>query len=757
MAIIGNWINGDMLEELAKEEERGDIGILVMTWDQTLETAHHEGFFSLRLTRLFRSTAMRFSKTTGAAFKWLVLDDGLLMVIRMARSEWAAERDEALTRLLFELRETAVQVFSAGKRTRKLRGKDRICGGAALIRRQDEGTDGHSAAGDRDVDLLSALLRAWRMAVTSSPCSFEIFECRKQAVRWSRERIGVRYAPIVSMQDGSLFAYEALPFNKATAEVWTPEQFFSVSEWEGELFDNDRYFREQAILAAPSGSTPVKLFVPVPAWIVFEPKLHPGDTLSKMEAAGLRPEQVVLTLVDNGTDHPGTLVAALRHYRMQGFRIALSAVGTDREAIERLIALKPDYARIKGDWIPKETRDPVGESLLQAVTSLARKEKIVLFADGLQRKEQIRPLISAGVGYGLGPWIGDSAEKPPPLDPVVTDRIRQEIRRKFRGTSGSLAELVEPVHTFSSRTPVSEIARQFETHRESHVFVIVENGQPVGLVMREKLHRMLASQFGLPLYGNRPVAKIMETQPLVADQKTPIDQLSQAAMMREPDKLYDSVIVTDAGKVKGIVSIRALLEWVTNVRMADAQWANPLTGLPGNEPIRRELSRRLDEGRPFSVIYADLDHFKGYNDRYGFHRGDDVIRFTGETLQSVVKDYCPDNSFVGHIGGDDFIVIMDSGNPVKISEDILVLFEKGISSFIDGTHGPVADRSGMLLENTGVSISLALLLCQNTDGWTPDTLAERAALLKKKAKSRSGNSLEWDMLDYQEDQAERQA
>jgi diguanylate cyclase (GGDEF)-like protein len=185
--------------------------------------------------------------------------------------------------------------------------------------------------------------------------------------------------------------------------------------------------------------------------------------------------------------------------------------------------------------------------------------------------------------------------------------------------------------------------------------------------------------------------------------------------------------------------------------MTDAQWANPLTGLPGNEPIRRELIRRLADGRPFSVWYADLDHFKWYNDQYGFHRGDDVIRFTGETLVNAVRFHAQEHSFVGHIGGDDFIVLSSSMDPEGMAQDVLKSFEEGIRTFEEEQMGPVLDRAGRPVNATGLSLSLSVLLCEATAGWTPDRLSQRSALLKKKAKQLSGNTLVLETIaDVQE-------
>jgi len=561
-------------------------------------------------------------------------------------------------------------------------------------------------------------------------------------------RFDVFYAPIASLLDGSLYGYEAVPCNRITGKQWTADRFFEVSEREGALYENERNFRERAMQGMRAAPGSVKWFLPMSACMTGDLRSGSGITLRLAESSVVRPEHIVLLLADDGAAHSDAFYAEVRQYRTQGFRIALFGIGTDRDSLDRLVALKPDYACIGREWMPDGPQDAVGVSLLQAIGALARKEKIVLLANGLNWEDQLSPLISCGVGYAQGAWIGPACSSPAGIDSTVAKRIRQEVRRRFRGPSGILSELIEPALMRLSGTTVSSIAQEFEARREANGLVIVEEGgRPVGLLMKDKLHQMLAGQFGQPLYWNRPVDKIMDTQPLVAEAATPIDQLSQMAMSREPDKLYDAIVVTKDGIAVGIVSVGSLLEQVTSVRIAAAQWANPLTGLPGNEPIRREISRRLEERRPFAILYADLDHFKWYNDQYGFHRGDDVIRFTGETLQAVVDDNCPENSFVGHIGGDDFIVMIEYGNPVAVAERMLDRFAKGVRSFADGTKGPIRDRAGMQIEGSELSLSLAMLLYQGDGNWTPEWLAERSALLKKKAKKQAGNSLAVDTLE----------
>lgn len=103
--------------------------------------------------------------------------------------------------------------------------------------------------------------------------------------------------------------------------------------------------------------------------------------------------------------------------------------------------------------------------------------------------------------------------------------------------------------------------------------------------------------------------------------------------------------------------------------------ANPTTKLPGNVSINREIGRRIKNGQTFAVCYADLDNFKAYNDRYGYFNGDKVILLTSHILRDIVRDLSPQDSFIGHIGGDDFIFIVSPEKVGLVCGQIIETFD----------------------------------------------------------------------------------
>jgi len=142
--------------------------------------------------------------------------------------------------------------------------------------------------------------------------------------------------------------------------------------------------------------------------------------------------------------------------------------------------------------------------------------------------------------------------------------------------------------------------------------------------------------------------------------------------------------------------------------------ANPLTRLPGNIPILNELSRQLESKNLFAVCYIDLDKFKAYNDIYGFEHGDEVIRETARILIRSVKEYGNPDDFIGHIGGDDFVIASSINASDKICQKIIDDFEKSVPSFYnerDRKNGYIIakDRKGKEQKIPLLSVSIGIV------------------------------------------------
>lgn len=177
--------------------------------------------------------------------------------------------------------------------------------------------------------------------------------------------------------------------------------------------------------------------------------------------------------------------------------------------------------------------------------------------------------------------------------------------------------------------------------------------------------------------------------------------------------------------------------------------ANPLTGLPGNLEIMRELDYRIEKKLPFAAVYADLDNFKAYNDVYGFLQGDIAIKLTADILQDEAKS-CDNDSFIGHIGGDDFIIIVSPISAETVCKGIIENFDTRIRALysaedLERGHIVTFNRQGAETIYPIISISLAIVTSEFKSFSSHLEVADIAAELKKKAKSINGSVYVKDM------------
>lgn len=172
---------------------------------------------------------------------------------------------------------------------------------------------------------------------------------------------------------------------------------------------------------------------------------------------------------------------------------------------------------------------------------------------------------------------------------------------------------------------------------------------------------------------------------------------------------------------------------------------NPLTGLPGNLSIEETIKKNINDKINFSLLYMDLSNFKSFNDKYGFGCGDDVIKFTANLLQTVVKNFGLPTDFVGHIGGDDFVILTKNNDGSVLAENIIDNFDKGIKKFYseeDLKNGYIVstDRNDNIQKFPIMTIAICIISADVVNFVDFAKISERVAQLKKLAKKNKKSS-----------------
>ncbi len=215
----------------------------------------------------------------------------------------------------------------------------------------------------------------------------------------------------------------------------------------------------------------------------------------------------------------------------------------------------------------------------------------------------------------------------------------------------------------------------------------------------------------MPRIDGFEVAQRLRRNPQTAN--TSIIMLTAKAL--STDKVLGLTAGADDYIIKPFDPIELLARVKGTLRRAkEMRNLSPLTGLPGNIRIQEEIERMVKEGRPFAVLYTDLDNFKAYNDQKGFVRGDQLIKTTAMIVQDAVVEFGGPDSFVGHVGGDDFVAIVPPEVAEDVAKRIVERFDERIPGFyeqedLDRGYVEVEDRKGVLqrVPLVGVSVGVA--------------------------------------------------
>ena len=258
-----------------------------------------------------------------------------------------------------------------------------------------------------------------------------------------------------------------------------------------------------------------------------------------------------------------------------------------------------------------------------------------------------------------------------------------------------------------------DIRSILRSHLESSGFKVLEAADgDIALEMVRTHHPdLLILDYTMPKMDGVLACKVLKQDLLL--RHLPIIMLTGRSDLR------DKVRGIRAGADDYLVKPFDLEELLARVHMnlrrtAQGLEANPLTRLPGNVSIQTEIETRLNAGAPFAVCYADLDRFKAFNDHYGFERGDQAIRHTATILLDAVRKYGNPDDFLGHIGGDDFVIVTTPGLAESICREIVSKFDSTIVNLYDEAdrvqgHIVHTDRQGNPIRVGFLTISIAIV------------------------------------------------
>ncbi|MET8857579.1 GGDEF domain-containing protein [Streptomyces sp. NPDC004579] len=424
--------------------------------------------------------------------------------------------------------------------------------------------------------------------------------------------------------------------------------------------------------------------------------------------AGRLPCEVTVDIVPPYTHVPQhALLEAVAAVRGEGFRICADGIGDGDVPLRLLTDLAPELMKLDVSLLSRP-------AAVRAMRTLCEQLGALLSVEGVETELQCAAAVSAGAQLAQGDLFAPPARRP--SADVYVPALFPGARVAPR-SGPSVGQFVRPAALLSATASAGEVRSLLTGSPDvSGVLLVDPFGRPVRSVHRSRFLLSMSGRYGHALYADRPAAKLGDVPRTVGLDATAWEVLDVVAD-GDRDRTSDDVAVVDRyGRCVGVVRLADLVRALSDSRVEEAAGLNPLTRLPGSDMITGEVDRRIADGRMFALSWLDIDHFKQVNDGAGFAAGDELIKAVGRMLQHSASEA----TLVGHIGGDDFLVLADPETLDPLAASVL------------DTPWAAGGRA--------VTLSLATVLCAPGSVIDHRQAATSLAPLKQAAKALDGAS-----------------
>lgn len=556
------------------------------------------------------------------------------------------------------------------------------------------------------------------------------------------------FQPIVDMKNGQIIGYEGLIRGPSNSPLHSPLQLFRAAALCKRTVEIEHLCRRVTLESFARLELTGDIFLNVSPECLLKPEARYGETLAILELLSIDPQRVVIELTEQQPAYDYDLLRdAVNHYRSMGFRIAIDDLGEGSSSLRLWSELRPEFVKIDMHFIQGCDNDPIKKQFLQSIQEIAHKSGSQIIAEGIETVCELSCVRDIGIACGQGYYLARPALRPPrELDAEAVALLKRSAQARAQNSRQmpNATRLLRQVLPIPSTALIEEAYERFDNEPELQSLPVVDGVTPIGIIGRYALIDRLARPFRRELFGRKPCHTLMNNRPLLVEIDTTLQDLGYIIGGADSHQLADGFIIVEKAQYRGIGTGQDLMREITQMQIQAARHANSLTGLPGNEPINQMIASMLDSGTPFWAAYFDLDHFKPFNDVYGYAAGDDVICLLAQALRMHAT---PNHDFVGHIGGDDFFVLFRSIDWEERCSNIIEHFSEATHKLFSEEHlaaGGYAteNRQGRSVFTPLLSLSIGIVpvTCLDVD-ISYRQISTAAAAAKKQAKKIPGNSL----------------
>lgn len=562
-------------------------------------------------------------------------------------------------------------------------------------------------------------------------------------------RLRFVFQPIADITSVAVFGFEALMRGPAGSPLESPEVMLRVARDEGRLLELEIAAALGAIAAFGQLRLPGKLFINLGAPAIEAFAEDRGALLFRAAVdAGIAPARLMIELTEHErVEHPERLREALTVFSAQDIGLALDDFGDGRSSLRLWSQLRPAIVKLDKYFTRDVHRDPRKVDVVRAMLTLAERFGTLLVAEGIETPAELAVLRDLGCRYAQGYLLGRPLEQPASVLPSDVDSVL--ISSKIAVLPNAMpdphpdhtvARLIVEAPTVPTDECNDEVRRVFARWPDLHAVAVVDGDYPVGLIDRRTFLDRYAQPYFNDLYGRRACSGMMNSRPLRVDRSVPIESMVRMLAGDDQRYLFEGFIVTDSGRYAGLATGESLVRAVTERRIEAARHANPLTLLPGNIPITEHIRRLLLADASFAACYFDLNNFKPYNDLYGYWRGDEMIKLAAQTILEICDQ---GQDFIGHVGGDDFVVLFQSEDwELRCRRAVHEFAARARSLFnqadLDRNGFESEDRRGFRAFFPLTALSVGAVEVVPGQYRSPEDVASAAAAAKKVAKGAPG-------------------
>ncbi|MBR8300646.1 EAL domain-containing protein [Burkholderia dolosa] len=495
------------------------------------------------------------------------------------------------------------------------------------------------------------------------------------------------FQPIVDLGSGTVVGYEGLIRGPRGTDLEQPVALFAQAARDGATVALEQAAALTCLDAFAALGCDGKLFLNFSAGTIVQLARERERARLLLGRAGVGAERIVIELTEqSATTDVAQIVPAITSLRDAGMQFALDDYGTANASMNLWLRLHPDVVKIDRFFIHDISRDPLKFEAVKAMQHFAHASGAKLIAEGIENECDLIVVRDMGINCVQGFLLGrPNAQPSPVVAPAARDAIRAPHIAVFPGATraarpaGTIAaKMLVPAPALPRDATSNDVLALFNRMPDLHAVALVERGRPVALVNRRGFIDRFALPYHREVFGKKPCVQFANDAPLTIDVATTFEQLAMLLATHDQRYLADGFVITEDGRYVGLGTGESLVRAVTEMRIEAARYANPLTFLPGNIPISAHIDRLLARDAGFHACYVDLNQFKPFNDQYGYWQGDEVLKFAAAVLAGVSD---PQRDFLGHVGGDDFLVLFQSDDWHARAASAIAQFNDGAKRF----------------------------------------------------------------------------